>query len=303
VNKRPTYDDLSPRETGPFTKRQARYEKHWGRSPLPSHFDAKALVIPTAVASIRKAFLLAKTSKDAWKTAQREGRPDVRQAPRIARGEQDIFKKKAGRSTSRVRVSVLIDASGSMSNTDAYIQRPDDPTQTIAVERRLAAAVFGTTIATALGRIPTVELNVFQHAAYSGHMVIKYRWAKGTPVAVFNEAATRSIGAGMNADGHALYAVTERMRRELKRGERGILMVVSDGLPSVYSSNGTSEAGQALIDAVAHARRHGITVIAVAIDGSDQSVYYGDGYVPFTGNWNALGSALARQVGSAMAVR
>jgi Mg-chelatase subunit ChlD len=309
MNKRPVYEasDLQPQQAGPFTRRQYlsdRRRHEWDPKvvPLPSHFDTKALVLPTAVASIRKAFLLAKTSKDAWKSMQREGRPDVRQAARISRGEQDVFKRKTGTSTTRVKVSVLIDASGSMSNTDSFIQHPQDPAQTVRVERRMAAAVFGATIATALGRIPTVTLDVFQHAAYSGHMVIKYRWAKGTPVAVFNDSH-RSIGAGMNADGHALYAVTERMRRELRRGEKGIIMVVSDGQPSVYG-DGDSNTGQALIDAVAHARRYGIAVIAVAIDGSDQSVFYGPkGVVQFTGNWNALGSALARQVGDAMAVR
>ena len=135
-------------------------------------------------------------------------------------------------------------------------------------------------------------------------MVIKHRWAKGIPTGVFNEAIYNSANGGGNADGHALYAITERMRREIKRGERGIILLVSDGLPSVYAPDGTSEAGQALIDAVAHARKNGIEVIAVAIDGSDQSVYYGEkNVVPFTGNWTSLGSALARHIGAVLAAK
>jgi Mg-chelatase subunit ChlD len=311
MNKKPTYGSLTPVEAGPFTRSQRRYDtkrQGWGHTGVqlaPAKFDAPAFVSQTAVAAIRKSFLLAKTSKDAWKTVQREGRFDVRQAPRISRGAQDVFKRKSGASTTKVRVSVLIDASGSMGTRDALIANPEDPTGAkVQVDRRMAAALFGATIATAIGRVPTVTLDVFQHAAGHRGMVIKWRWAKGTPVGVFNEALT-GIGGGGNADGHALYAIAERMRQQVKRGERGIIMVVSDGLPSVRGE-GSAETtpGTALQDAIAHARGLGFEVFAVAIDGSDQSAYYGEkGVVSFDGNWNALGSALARHIGAALAVR
>jgi hypothetical protein len=221
-----------------------------------------------------------------------------------------VFKRKVGHSTTRVRVSVLIDDSGSMSGGSiAYISHPSDPKTKVGVSRKMAAAVFGATIAEALGRVPTVDLDVFQHAAGSGRMTIKWRWSKGTPVAVFNAAAAERIGGGGNADGHALYAITTRMAREIKRDERGVIMVVSDGLPSQYSADATvvgptRNAGGALIDAVAYARKAGFEVIAVAIDGSDQSAYYGtNGVIRFDGDWNALGSALAKHIGNALASR
>src|SRR4029078_11712202 len=106
-------------------------------------------------------------------------------------------------------------------------------------------------IAKALGRVPTIDLDVYQHSASFGHLYMKWRWHKGTPLGVFNEA-TQGIGGGGNADGHALFAITTKMLKELKRDQKGIIMIVSDGMPSVYSDDGTSEAGQALIDAVAH---------------------------------------------------
>lgn len=307
MNTRPTYTNLQPIEIAPFSLRQRRSDlqrAQWDKNtvPLPATFDARSLVLPTAVASIRKAFTLAKTSRDSWVTAKREGRIDFRRAPAASRGAQDIFKRKTGSSTTHVNVSVLIDASGSMSAHDGHIAHPVVPGKTVNVQRRVAAAVFGATIAEALGRVPTVHLNVFQHSAGGGRMIIKWRWSKGTPVAVFNEAVY-GIGGGGNADGHALYAITTKMQREIKRGERGVILVVSDGLPSVYGNGGNSEAGQALVDAVAFARKAGYTVLAVAIDGSDQSAYYGDGVIPFDGNWNALGSALAKHIGKALASR
>jgi hypothetical protein len=329
---RPTYtaDSLRPVEDGLFNRRNHRDQVRrakWNPAtvPVPAAFDARQLVIPTAVAAIRKAFLLAKTGHRGWKSVQREGRFDVRQAPRISRGAQDVFKRKVGRSTTHVKVSVLIDSSGSMNNGDAFIANPGNPADKLQVRRRTAAAVFGATIATAIGTVPTVSLDVFEHGAVDGKMVIKYRWAKGTPIAVFNEAAHRSSTPAGNADGHALYAITSRMQREIKRDERGIVLLVSDGLPSQYGTAGQVQppekrigeaphiyqnrvqmyqAGQALIDAVAHARRNGIEVIGVAIDGSDQATYYGEkGVIKFDGNWTALGSALAQHVGAALAAR
>jgi hypothetical protein len=47
----------------------------------------------------------------------------------------------------------------------------------------------------------------------------------------------------------------------------------------------------------------GIDVLGDAIDGSDQSCYYGDGTVKFDGNWTALGKELARHIGKALASR
>jgi hypothetical protein len=312
MNTKPTHGGLAPVEVAPFTNRQRlhdRREAAWNKNtvPLPAAFDAKTLVLPTAVASIRKAFTLAKTSRDSWVTAKREGRIDFRRAPAASRGAQDIFKRKTGASTTHVKVSVLIDASGSMSMADARIAHPTAIGKTVTVQRRIAAAVFGATIAEALGRVPTVHLDVFQHAAGGGRLFIKWRWSRGTPVGAFNESVY-GIGGGGNADGHALYAITTKMQREIKRGERGVILVVSDGLPSVYAADATAtgperQAGQALIDAVAFARKAGYTVLAVAIDGSDQSVYYGDGTIKFTGDWNALGSELARHIGKALAHR
>jgi hypothetical protein len=318
MNTRPTYTSLEPREMAPFTPNLRRVaqevangRRRWGYwdgpkpDILPAHFDAADHVDPTAVAAITRAFTLAKTSHDDWRSYKREGRFDFRQAARASRGNTDVFKRRAGQSTTRIRCTVLIDASGSMRFTDTgRIPNVKEPGKNIKVTAAMAAAVFGVTIAKALGKVPTVDLDVWQHTALKGRMFLKYRWTKGTPVAVFNESVDAPArGYGENADGHALFALTEKMLRDLKRGERGLIMVVSDGLPSSYSTDGTSQAGQALIDAVAHARKRGIEVIAVAINGSDQTVYYGDGMIPFTNDWTALGSALAKRIGAALARR
>ena len=57
----------------------------------------------TAVAAIHRAFLLAKTSHNAWRSYKREGRFDLAGAPGASACEQDVFKRKTGVSTTRVR--------------------------------------------------------------------------------------------------------------------------------------------------------------------------------------------------------
>ena len=73
---RPTYEaeDLQPRTTDAFNHRSAydarrRARQGWGNPlpPLPDKFDAPALVVPTAVAAVKKAFLQAKTSRENWR--------------------------------------------------------------------------------------------------------------------------------------------------------------------------------------------------------------------------------------------
>ena len=312
MKTRPTYTpaDLVPRELGPFTRsvRNADLQRiKMGRKidAMPATFDAPTITNPTAVAAIRRAFTQAKTSHREWRSYKREGRFDVRQATRASRGEQDVFRRKTGRSTTHVKVAVLIDASGSMQNA-ATIAHPVTPGRKVGVTRHLAAAVFGATIAKALGTVPTINLDIFQHGSNGQTLYLKYRWAKGTPISVFNMAATGyDVSGGGNADGHAVFAIATRMLADLKRDEHGVIMVVSDGLPSYTGRDGSATAdntpGNALIAAVKFARDRGITVLGVGIDGSDQSAYYGGGFVKFDGSWTTLGSTLAKHIGAALA--
>lgn len=304
---RPTYTKVEtmPRQIGDFNPYQREHDMRRAAqgkrvTPLPASFDVKEMILPTAVAAIRKAFLLSKTSKNNWKTGQREGKVDIRQAVRARpmRG-LNVFRSKKDHSATKVRTYVLIDDSGSMGSPDAKIPNPNNPRAKVKVMRYTAAALFGATVATALGSIPTVTLDVFYHAASGGRLFLKWRWHKGTPITVFNKSAEGgTVAGGSNADGHAVHALTNRLLKELRRGEKGILLVVSDGLPATSPGG---NAGQALVDAVAFARAKGITVIGVAIDGSDQHWYYGEDTLPFTGDWTAVGTDLARIVGRAMA--
>jgi hypothetical protein len=296
---KPRYEayDLQPDASRTMNHR-ARRVRPW----TPTTFDVLRLVQPTAVATIRKAFMQSNVSRDDWASLKRYGRLDARAGVRAAQGSRDIFRNRGAQSTTKVRCTILVDGSGSMHGGGGMIP-VDAAGHKVPVERAEAAAVFGATVAQALGKVPTVNVEVWQHDGGSGSINLKWRWAKGTPVAVFNGAARWRGGYGGNADGHALMAIGERALKQARPGEKVMVMVVSDGQPSTYSRDGRSEAGQALIDAVRTLRSRGVIVLGVAIDGSDQKVYYGDGLVTFEGNWVALGRTLAKQIGATLAGR
>lgn len=216
----------------------------------PGVGDIAGFVDPTAVAAIRKAFTLSNQSRDNWAGGQRYGRLDRTAGARIAAGNLDVYRRRADHSSTKVRLAIVLDASVSMHAAmdvpdprKAYLMAPYHMTR---VRRCTAAAIFASTMIKALGHVPTVRMDVYQHAAGLGdgadqrHPVvsIKHRWSPGTPVAVMNGAAKwgpdDSRGSGGNADGHALMAIGERLVRETQPGERPVVMVVSDGLPSVH---------------------------------------------------------------------
>lgn len=287
------------REMAPF----AQYRVHSYYSSRAKMVGVEDLVQPTAVAAIRKAFMQSNVSRDEWRDGQRRGRFGNRSGFAAAQGRADIFRNRGAQSATRIRCMVLVDGSGSMHGGRQYLPVPGH-TQSVNVQRAGAAAVFGATIAKALGSVPTVALEVWQHdGSGSGHLNLKFRWSRGVPVKVFNAAARWRGGYGGNADGHAIMALLGRAFRVRDPQEKIVMLVVSDGQPSAYTSSGSGDAGSALIDAVRTARAKGATVLGVAIDGSDQKVYYGDGLITFTGDWTALGKALARTMGASLAGR
>ena len=132
-----------------------------------------------------------------------------------------------------------------------------------------------------------------RHGAASGRDGREWRWTKGTPTASTTTPSTTWVDDD-NADGHALYAVTSSTPHDVERGEHGMIIVRVQRPPSPVQPRQWRWPEQALIDAVAHARKAGFDVIAVAIDGSDQSTYYGaEHVVPFAVDRTRLGSSTA----------
>lgn len=218
------------------------------------------------VASIQTTFQRSRLSRQSWQSRLMEGRLDSRHAFRNdARGSVDIFKDRSAPSATRLDVWLLVDASGSMNGVKA--SRAQD--------------VAGTMIE-AFKRIVTVRLHVWQHKASDGvylHRV--YEPGMETPKV---DRMVMNVGGG-NADGFALQAIADRAIHEVRRDTKVLVIVISDGIPSVHGVGATNWDIQAHSAIVADGlRRKGVKVMAVAIDGPTDAharMYGPENVVPF----------------------
>lgn len=291
-------------------------------------FNVEDLVSDAAVNAVADSFANSNRAHEGWARYEERGRVDARNVWRSeASGSRFIFKDKRAPSATRVRLVILVDASGSMGGRDAHVEGRDE-----AMSRREAAAVFAATLVKGLGTIPTVRVEVIQHdfgyMTVDGNRVgygrrdrkaavntvnLRRAWEPGTPVAFMNQMPTWMPGGG-NADGHAIEAVVRYLKASLLPGEVPMIMVLSDGEPANVgkdpdwegfaalvgqaSMRSVDMAGVALRSAVEAARTDGVHVLSVAIAGRDQDEFYGaENIVRFDGNWVTLADQLATLVG------
>lgn len=252
-----------------------------------THGRREPFIDVTAVAAIHTAFNRSRLSHQAWASRQDYGRLDSRHAWRSdAKGASDIFKERRMPSPTKVNVHVLVDASGSMMG-----------------ERACRAQDTAGTLVKAFERIPTVRVHIWQHNAYSTQANIFRVAAPGIPSKMAD--MLDNIGGG-NADGFALRWVGEQAMRSQRPDEKTLVIVVSDGLPSV---SGLGARGKIIDHSVLVAdtlRKKGCHVMSVAIAGDDEAhkYMYGEGnVVTFTGDWTRLGRDFATIFGKVLAGR
>jgi cobalamin biosynthesis protein CobT len=244
-------------------------------------------VNPVAVAAIQTVFNRTRLSHQTWASRQDYGRLDARHAWRSdAKGSTDIFRERRMPSPTKLNVHLLVDASGSMMG-----------------QRACRAQDMAGTIVKAFERIPTVHMAVWQHNA-SGYESTLYRVLEpGTPNKL-NEML-ENVGGG-NADGFALQFVGERAAKAAKSDERTLVIVISDGLPSVAGFGARAPILDHSALVANTLRTKGVHVMSVAIAGDDAAhkyMYGDDNVVNFTGDWNALARDFAAIFGKALAAK
>ena len=187
-------------------------------------------------------------------------------------------------SPTKVNVYLLVDSSGSMMGNEAC--RAQD---------------MAGTLVKAFERIPTVNVSVWQHNASAGSATV-YRVAeRGAP----NRLSTMlgNVGGG-NADGFALEWVGNYAMRKQRPDERTLIIVISDGLPSVQGVGATGNILDHSTLVARTLRTKGADVMSVAIAGDDEAhkYMYGEGnVVNFTGDWNALARDMSEKFGKVLA--
>jgi nitric oxide reductase activation protein len=239
-----------------------------GRDPneVVTYGSRQPYVDGPTVASVQTAFARSRLSHQSWKSRLMDGRLDSRHAFRNdARGSVDIFKDRQAPSSTKLDVWLLVDASGSM-----------------AGEKACRAQDVAGTLVEAFKRIPTVNLHVWQHHAAAGKVQLIRVYQQGVPPRL--ERMNVNV-AGGNADGFALQAIAGRAVRDVRRDTKVLVIVVSDGLPSVHGLGATNRDIQAHSATVAEdMRRKGMAVMAVAIEGETDAharMYGEENVIPF----------------------
>jgi cobalamin biosynthesis protein CobT len=226
----------------------------------------------TAVAAIHTVFSRSRLSHQAWQARQDYGRLDSRSAWRAdAKGASDIFRERRLPSPTKLNVHLLVDASGSMLGN-----------------RACRAQDMAATIVKAFERIPTVRIGVWQHHAGGDECALYRVIEPGAPNKLPD--MLENIGGG-NADGFALQWVGERAAKAARPDERTLVIVISDGLPSVRGAGARAPILDHSTLVANTLRNKGVDVMSVAIAGDDAAHKYMYGernVVNFTGDWAQL---------------
>jgi hypothetical protein len=235
------------------------------------------------VAAIQTVFSRTRLSHQTWESRQLHGRLDTRNVWRnTAKGSVDIFRERHMPSPTKLDVHILVDASGSMYG-----------------ERACRAQDMAGTLVEAFKRIPTVRLHVWQHNAMAGVTNVYRNFAPGLSPVGLNNMLT-NVGGG-NADGFALDAIGQR-GLSAKRPDTGTLVIiVSDGLPSVTGDGATGDILDHSTLVTQNLVRKGVRVMGVAIAGDKRAHerMYGEGNsVAFTGDWAKLSRDFAAVFGA-----
>src|SRR6476620_3147140 len=187
-----------------------------------SHVDRKPYINAATAAGIQTVFNRTRLSQQGWEARQLAGRLDGRQAWRNdARGSIDIFRDRRLPSPTKLDVYILVDSSGSMYG--GRICRAQD---------------MAGTLVDAFKRIPTVRVHVYQHEA-SGLTTIYRVYEPGDSLDGLNKMLHNI--AGGNADGFALEAVGMRAAQQKRPDTKSLVIMVSDGLPSVQGQGATGD--------------------------------------------------------------
>jgi cobalamin biosynthesis protein CobT len=251
------------------------------------HEDREPYINGATVAAIQTVFNRTRLSHQTWESRQLHGRLDSRTVWRNdARGNVDIFKERRQPSPTKLDVHILVDASGSMFGG-----------------RACRAQDMAGTLVEAFKRIPTVRLHVYQHNATAGAANVYTNFKPGQSPAGLSKML-HNLGGG-NADGFAVAAIGDKAVKELRSDVKGIVIVISDGLPSVAGVGGDPQRikeHSALV--TGQLRRKGVEVLGVAIAGDKTAhaeMYGEENTVLFTGDWARLSRDFAATFGTVLA--
>jgi hypothetical protein len=246
--------------------------------PLPRDTNAERMLAGVMASS--------RTAIGAPERTQRTGRFDKSAARRIASYDYRVFASHVSRTFEKVRFTILIDASGSMAAPATFGGKTTKVVDAIKVATDIAGAVE---------TLPWASGEVWAHSSARGTWVCPL-WKSGQPLEYIRDILRLDMGG--NEDGYAVAYVAEELLASLAPKERGVLIVVSDGLPAYgYGEEHTREV-------VNGYRARGLRVVSVAL-GHDiskdaQRTMYGQDVVAYDANVSVFTQRMAKVIGTSI---
>lgn len=241
---------------------------------------------PLAAKALAAAITSTRGAAGAPLREQRSGRLDRTKVARLALKDTRVFVRPAASAPKRLRVAILLDASGSMEGAKAL--------RCVQMARDLAEATE---------MLPNVTAEIWAHTTVkddqhnSAHM--SFLWQSGEPTEWVDRY--HLIDMGGNLDGFAVLYVKDELAERIQPGEQGMVIVVSDGAPTYQSLGQPFDHFRQIRDAF---KRLGWPLISVSVASQlrmeTQIGLYGQGnVVEYDPNISITARAIAKAIGRA----
>lgn len=185
---------------------------------------SKRLLKTNLPAKVRAHLLAMKVAK--YRTGYRSGRLDTARLSDVLRGKDDVFRRKEEQRQVNTAVSLLVDASGSMSGSKYY--------NAAAASIMLAEALQGVGV--------NVEIAAFTEFGHGAdkliHEIVVPFGGRFARERALDSLAKMATILYENADGESILYAYSRLKRQ--QNEKKILVVLSDGSPSCGGSPGST---------------------------------------------------------------
>lgn len=231
---------------------------------------------------VKEAFLRARISHKGVTRYQKRGHLDSHALHRVPGGDIRCFERRTAPSPQNALIFMLIDCSGSMGESVAD------------------AASVAWAFAEASQHMNNLRLQVW---AWTDN-IVKDRpgpgaarfWSDGEPLVRLKDLA--DVNQGGTPDGPTMRWARKQILKELRAGEKGIILMLSDGAGYVST----------MINEVTEARSNGLDVKGIAIGSSmrerDLKQIYGPlGYVTWQGSIEATAKPMAKLITRSIAKR
>lgn len=216
---------------------------------------------------------------------QQSGRIDRRRLSRVALADNRVFTAKRGQRPSKVRVTILVDASSSMRGLPSYTPEAME----VGLSTINIAAQTCRDLAGATDQLDWVTANAVAFTTGGAGVLMGPLWKTGEDHEQI-EKRLNVIRMGGTEEGYALAMAADDLKEALQPGEQALVIILSDGGPSEPAH---------VKWVVERMAEDNIPVVSVALTQSaEQPLMYGkDNVVTYNNNPRALAKAMARVIG------